>query len=265
MRRCFSTLGCPDLSLEEVLGLAHRHGFDAVELRALEGTIDLPGLFRRRYGSPDELARRLADAPEVRIAVFDTSFHLVGGSANERGDLLAFAPWALALGVPWLRVFDGGSAADDASLAEAGRTLAWWAETRAREGWPFDLAIETHDSLGTAGAVRRLLAAAPGARMLWDAHNMWRLSGEDPAATLAAIAPHVVHVHVKDSISRPSGPRAYTYVLPGQGEFPMAAVAAGLRERGFDGCVSLEWEKLWHPALGPLDTAIEAAAAAGWW
>lgn len=30
-------------------------------------------------------------------------------------------------------------------------------------------------------------------------------------------------------------------------------------------CVSLEWEKLWHPYLAPLDDALTAAAQRQWW
>jgi sugar phosphate isomerase/epimerase len=265
LHRAFSTLGCPDLSLEGVLRLAQKRGIDAVELRALDGTIELPALFQSLHGAPESLARHVAHLPPVRIAALDTSFHLVGSGPADREKLLAFVPWALALSARWLRVFDGGTSMDDASLADATRTLAWWHEVRQKEDCPLDLMIETHDSLGTADAILRLLAAAPEARILWDAHNMWRKSGEDPVETLRAIRPHVVHVHVKDSISRPSGKHDYSFVLPGQGEFPMAAVTGELRRSGFDGCVSLEWEKLWHPELAPLEEALASASARHWW
>ena len=33
----------------------------------------------------------------------------------------------------------------------------------------------------------------------------------------------------------------------------------------FTGCVSLEWEKLWHPYLAPLDDALTAAKKRNWW
>jgi len=55
----FSSLGCPELSLEAVLDLAERKGIGAVELRALSGTTDLPRLFESKYGSPKELGSRV--------------------------------------------------------------------------------------------------------------------------------------------------------------------------------------------------------------
>ena len=38
----FSTLGCPAWSLGKILDFAEQHGFAAVELRGLEGNLDLP-------------------------------------------------------------------------------------------------------------------------------------------------------------------------------------------------------------------------------
>src|SRR5438552_18726214 len=38
----FSTLGCPAWNLGKILGFAEQHGFAAVELRGLEGNLDLP-------------------------------------------------------------------------------------------------------------------------------------------------------------------------------------------------------------------------------
>ena len=118
MRRAFSTLGCAELALEDVLALAARHGIPCVELRALEGAVELPGLFERRYGSPERLAARLAEAP-VRVAAIGTSLRLIGNGPGDRDAFLRFLPWAEAMGVDSLRVFDGGRIGDPAGLEEA--------------------------------------------------------------------------------------------------------------------------------------------------
>jgi sugar phosphate isomerase/epimerase len=125
--------------------------------------------------------------------------------------------------------------------------------------------VETHDSLWTAEAIGRFLAAAPGAKMLWDAHHTWRKGGENPVATWKAIRPAVVHIHVKDSVDRPSARHPFTYVLPGDGGFPIAPLLAALRADGYAGRVSLEWEKLWHPYLPPLEEALRVAKERRWW
>jgi len=262
--RCFSSLGCPDLPLEDILALAVCHGVPAVELRSVGGTEDLPAYFTATGGTPAGLAAALTAVP-VRIAALNASLKLVGGTAAEREHLAALAAWADGLGVPRLRVFDGGQRADAGELAEAADTLRWWRSLRREHGWQTDLMVETHDALITAEAIGRFVAAAPDTAILWDAHHTWRKGGEDPVATWRAIRGAVVHVHVKDSIGLASARHPFTYVLPGDGGFPMAPLLAALTADHFSGHVSLEWEKRWHPYLPPLDAALRTAAQRRWW
>lgn len=261
--RVISTLGCPELSLDAVGALARRHGLAAVELRALAGTTDLPAHFAAVYGTPEKLAAQWRDTG-VSITALSTSLKAVGGTTADREAFLQFIPWAEALGAPWLRVFDGGRHADEAELTEATDTVQWWRELRAKHGWKTDLMIETHDSLLTGAAVRRFLATAPGTAIRWDTHHTWKKGGEDPVVTWRAIKDAVVSIDVKDSVSRPSAKHAWTYVLPGDGEFPMAPLREVLRAE-YLGPASLEWEKLWHPYLPPLEEALAAAEKNRWW
>lgn len=265
MLRCFSTLGCPELSLDETLALAHQHAIGAIEIRALGGTADLPKYFAENFGTPAQLAERMR-GESVRVLALGTSLHLAGGAAGEREAMLAFAPWAGALGVKWLRVFDGKGGADEpAAIAEAAATVHWWRGVRRARGIAADIMVETHDRFFTADAINRFVAAAPGTAILWDSHHTWKKGGEDPVKTWRGIRPHVVHVHVKDSVPVPSARHPFTYVLPGDGGFPIAPLLAALRADEFRGGVSLEWEKMWHPYLPPLDEALATAAARSWW
>lgn len=266
MLRCFSTLGCPEFSLEETLALARRHRLAGVELRALGGTVELARYLAATYGSPEALAEKLrADWPDVRIVALNPSLKLIGGTPAERDQVCDLAPWADALGVRWLRVFDGGKSLTDSELAAAADTLRWWREEKAAHGWRADFMIETHDSLWTAAALTRFLAAIPDAAILWDSHHTWKKGGEDPLVTWRAIHRHVVHIHVKDSISVPSARHPFTYTLPGSGEFPVTPLLATLRTAAFPGPVSLEWEKMWHPYLPPLEAALTTAEIKKWW
>lgn len=263
--RAFSTLGCGELDLPGVFALADRHGIAQVELRALAGTIELPGYFAKTYGSPAAMAAELGERSR-RIAALDTSFRLISGGETDRLALREFVPWAEALGVRWLRVFDGGKGLDAESLRSAAATLEWWQSLRREEELQVDLMIETHDVLLDADRIARFTAAMPAnsVGLLWDAHHTWRRGREDPLATWRTIRSQVVHVHVKDSITVPGDAQAGTYVLPGAGEFPMTTLRAALAKE-FTGTLSLEWEKLWHPQLAPLEDALRAAEARGWW
>lgn len=263
--RAFSSLGCVELTLDEIFALASRHGLDAVELRGVGGSLDVPAWLAQTYGSPEAFADHARRSP-IRIAALDTSLRLIGGGAD-RETFLHFIPWAEALGIPRLRVFDGGGKSlTDAELAQALDTLAWWNALRREKGWRTDLMIETHDALVTAPAIQRFLAAAPaGTALLWDAHHTWRQGGEAPADTWRAIHASVVHIHVKDSVPRPSGHHPYTYVPPGHGEFPMSSLREALQRDAYAGIVSLEWERHWHPQLAPLEDALASAADHRWW
>ncbi len=261
--RVISTLGCPDLTLDQVLALAGRHRIAAVELRSLAGSLDLPEHFANRYLTSEKLAAQLRNE-KIKVNSLATSFKLIGSTATDRKSFLRFVPWAEALAVPWLRVFDGGRRAGAAEFAEGGSTLQWWRALKNKHRWQTDLMIETHDSLLTGAVIRQFLATAPGANIRWDSHHTWKKGGEDPVLTWRAIKDRVVSIDVKDSVSRPSARHAWTYVLPGQGEFPMPTLRK-LLDAEFAGPVSFEWEKLWHPYLPELDEALATAAKTDWW
>lgn len=262
-RRAFSTLGCPELSLAEVLAMAARHHIDAVELRTLEGTTELPTLFTRSGTEPVRQVHQWQGT--VEVLVLSTSFKLVRPSEAERAALIAFVPWAEALGVPWLRAFDGGELSDDGTVPLATETMRWWRQQRSKHGWKVDLMVETHDGLVSPEAIGRFCSGVSDVALLWDAHNTWRKTGVDPLALWPRIAEHVVHIHVKDSVSRPSDGQPYTFVLPGEGEFPMQPLVAALRRDRYSHALSLEWERQWHPSLPSLELALQTAVNRSWW
>jgi sugar phosphate isomerase/epimerase len=260
--RTFSSLGCPDATLDSALRIAADHGVQGVELRALEGTVDLPAVFAKRYGTPAALAARVASQP-IRIVALDTSLKLCDSDDAAWRGMEGFLPWAEALGGVRLRVFDGGKSGTDDELAAMAKRLEWWRAWRAERGWTSDVMIETHDSLFCAAKIRALAERASAPPVLWDSHHTWKRGGEDPVATWREIRPLVVHIHVKDSISVASARHPFSYVLPGQGEFPMAPLREALAAEGYEKPLSLEWERLWHPTIPPLEQAL--AAAQGWW
>lgn len=259
----FSTLGCPELSLSEVVDLAKKFGLELLELRTLSHRLDLPTLLTEQFGDPITLRRWLQER-SVRITALDSSAKLMGCPPELKAELLQLAHWAHGLGVPGIRVFDGGPfhselQADD--LAEAVEFLKAWEHERAKNGWNTALMIETHDALCTAKnclALARALERS-GIRMhlLWDAHHTWQKGGEDPLITWPQIQSYVRHIHVKDSLDHPSARHPFTYTHLGSGRFALRALIDQLTQDGFAGVVSLEWERQWHPYLEPLELALE--------
>lgn len=264
LRFGFSTLGCPAAGFDDVVALARAHALPAIELRALNGSVDLPGQLRAHFETPARLADwRIKQPPTPAFPVVDASFRLSDGTDADFDALCDLAPWAEALGATWIRVFDGPAVDGQAGLREAVRRLARWAELRDRHGWRVTLAVETHDSLLSSEAILRWAASAPDTPVVWDAHHTWKRGHEDPCATWARCAPHIVHLHIKDSrIGEPGPSPSASYVLPGDGDFPALTLLEALRLSDFAGAVILEWERLWHPTLPPLEAALARARSA---
>src|ERR1051325_11925443 len=76
MKLAFSTLGCPDWDVDQIVEAARRLGYDGVELRAVGGTLDL--LSRPEF-APEETDRTKAYFEDhgIEICCIDTSctFH----------------------------------------------------------------------------------------------------------------------------------------------------------------------------------------------
>lgn len=257
--RCFSTLGCPDFDLRRACELAAEYCVPSLELRVLEGRMDLPSYFREQ---DTEAVHNVLKQYGIKLASLDSSVRLLGSSPADFAELVEFGALAERLSIPWIRVFDGGNPsappATDAEFANAVALVEAWEVERKRRGWNVDMIVETHDAFVTAPpllALERLLGGRLG--VLWDSHHTWRKGGEPIDDTWAAIRPYVRHIHVKDSMPCPAETKPYANVLPGRGEFPFVELEALLVRDHYEGGVSLEWEKNWHPALPPLREALK--------
>jgi sugar phosphate isomerase/epimerase len=265
---CFSTLGCPDLTLQEVLALSKEYDIDCLELRSLEDRIDLPGYLPGLPGGMDGVRKALGSVKNG-VRVLGTSFKLVGAKEGSREELVEFARLAEEIGAPFLRVFGGGkwgAPLTDDNYQEAVDFLNWWQEQREANGWNAEVVIETHDALSASPPLLHLfdrLGRSVG--IIWDSHHTWKLGRESPFETWGHLGEFIHHVHIKDSISEPSARHPYTYVLPGAGGMPLEEVFGILKKEGFTGSVALEWEKMWHPYLADISQALAVCRENGWW
>lgn len=267
LRWGISSLGCPELTMEEICALAGRFGIHDLELRSVADRLDLPTYLDETYPDAKALVDLLAGAGQ-QVVSLDTSFKLIGGGGEDREALLRFVPWAEALDVPFLRVFGGGSMENpltDDEWEEACGHFEWWARNKGKQGWNVDLILETHDGFSSSDRCLQLQSRISGELAItWDTHHTWKLGGEDPQTTWDRLGSLVRHVHIKDSISVPSARHPYSYVLPGEGEFPAMDTLRVLADGGYRGAVCLEWEQKWHPYLPPIDHALAALSPAGW-
>ena len=261
-----STLGCHDLTLDEICTLLARHDVPTMEIRAIVDRQDLPVYLDETYSSADEI-QAVLDAHQQNIVALNSGFKLIGGEEADREELLGFVRWAEALNIPYIRVFGGGKMEDpltEESLDLGSANLQWWQELRAKNQWKTKLALETHSGFSSSERCLKLQEhSGIPLDIIWDTHHTWK-EGESLEYTWGLLAPLVRHIHIKDSISVPSARHPYTYVLPGAGEFPAKEALDLLSKDQYDGIVSLEWERKWHPYLPELDEALDALVTAGW-
>ncbi len=100
MKIAYTTLACPDWTIEQCAQAARDYGYDEIELRLLDGAILQPGA---------DLARIRAACAGVPIICVDTSVSLAQpdetARAKQIADGKAMINMAVALNSPYIRVF----------------------------------------------------------------------------------------------------------------------------------------------------------------
>jgi sugar phosphate isomerase/epimerase len=116
--------------------------------------------------------------------------------------------------------------------------------------------LETHDAFSAGQTVSDLLTLSGdvGTGVIWDLHHPYAQK-EPLARTVELIGGRTYHVHTKD------GKDDGTLTLLGEGDLPLRDQFAALRDLGYTGYLSLEWEKAWHPELPNPEVAFPHAAA----
>src|SRR5579863_4423165 len=148
LRWGFSTLGCPELTLPEVCGLAREFNIRELEVRALQRRVDLPQYAREEKLTAPHV-KELLEPFSGRIVVLGADYKLLEGSGKvTRAYFTDYCDWADSLGVPYVRVFGGGVFGEpltDAQLAEAAKNVLWWREEKKKRNWRTEILLETHD------------------------------------------------------------------------------------------------------------------------
>jgi sugar phosphate isomerase/epimerase len=188
----------------------------------------------------------------VPLVCLGTSIELARPFGRE---LAAAVELASDWGAPTVRVF-GGALDAESPEAEALNDIARRLEPalgRAEE-LEVTIALETHDAFSSAALVGELLQRVgnPSFAALWDFHHPYRM-GESPEDVLRALGTRIHLVHVKDARRRDDG---WELVPLGEGEVPVRESLAALHVAGYDGWLTFEWEKRWHPELAAPEVAL---------
>src|SRR5215471_7377561 len=86
----FSTLGCPKWEWKKILDFAAQHGFAAIELRGLEGNLDLPAHPIFAADRIEQTKKEIA-AANLKIACVSSSAQLFMADTEKRSKQLSDA------------------------------------------------------------------------------------------------------------------------------------------------------------------------------
>ena len=205
------------------------------------------------------LAKKWVADAGMEIAVYAASNDFVKPDASARlqevADLKRNVDIAMELGVDTMRVFSGDARAGVsleqgiAWILDGLSTCAAYAETRG-----VTLALENHGRFaGRSDQVRDIIEQvdSPALRANFDTGN-FLLVGQDPLAAARELAPLVVLVHLKDMRVADADETGHRFELAdgtvltgsaiGDGLVDLPAVLTVLRDAGYDGWLSLEFE-----------------------
>lgn len=259
MRLAFSTLSCPDWTWERIVNEAVRLGYDGIEIRGVEGEMYTPNIRPFLPENIDQTKLQLSELG-LEICCLGTSvmFHdpaKLDGAMREGRDSIDLAQ---RLGVPFIRVF--GEKIPDPANREAtidavsrgfGELVAY------AEGRGVTVLMETHGDFSWSDPLLEVLEGSEGSAkgVIWDINHPYKLAGEQMELTYRKLSAYIKHVHVKDTRGRGHGA---THCLVGQGDLPVKEAVDLLKQGGYNGWLSFEFEKKWHPEIEEPDVALPA-------
>lgn len=257
MKFAFSTVACPTWDFETIVARAKEYGYDGVEVRGFlnESILTAANVF---LTDPAKLKRTFDDA-DVAIACLSSSIAMTRDdkrNAQLAEELHRFVDTAQQLECPLVKIFD--------TQVQPGSVLMpWKGETRQSAGvrlgnWllpladyaaDHDVCIVIENALSFRGAkelwslVDRL--NHPSIAVAWDLFNA-AMIGERPAVSVPTLNSKIAYTQVKDA---KFGPLGATYTKVGEGDVQIRNFIRRLRGIGYEGYVTVEWEKAWLPQI----------------
>ena len=252
-RLAFSTLAFPGTTLARAASLGSEYGYQGIELRLIDGELIDPSM----PASARTTVRQTVAAVGLPIVAVDSSIRLTDEDPGP--EISRFLTLASEWECPLVRVF-GGTLSDDPQVRQvqieaAAKVLEAALPLAERAG--VAIGLETHDSFSSAAVVAEALAMVDSKWVgaVWDSHHPYRM-GETPREVYDLIGRRVLLAQVKDARRAPERADGWQLTLLGQGEVPVREMLDLLDQGGYQGWISVEWEKRWHPEIEDPELAL---------
>ena len=255
----FSTLGCPSWNFSQVLQNATANQYSGIEIRGINGDLDLP---KHPIFSISQIAatrRQVSDAG-LKIVNLGSSANMHFLDPKKRQTNLdeakKYIELASQLACPYIRVFPNDLPKDQPEAATVDAIiLALRALGDFAKGSGVKVLLESHGKVIQSDMLLHIMQATNHKQvgLVWDFFNMWSITKEPPAHVYATLKKYILHTHIKDAILLDAGEK---YTLLGQGNAPVKEALHALKTGGYTGYYSFEWEKHWHPEIEDPEIAI---------
>jgi len=256
MKISFSTLGCPDWSFEKILNEAERMGYDGIEIRGVENEMDLAKIPYLNGAGWVKTAAELKKRGLV-ISNLGTSanFHSKDTWEQSVAEAKAAVDVAEAAGIPYIRIF--GDSVDKSKYDETLKLIAsgWTEVYKYSENTSVTPLVEVHGSFNTIEIFKDVLKymTHPDFAVLWDIEHSYKTYESNFLEFFGFIRKYTKHIHVKDT-KKVNG--EWKLTNPGHGDVPIGLHLALLSATNYNGFISFEWEKKWHPELDGAEVAF---------
>lgn len=255
----FSTLGCPDWTLKQIVDFAAQHQYQGIEVRGILKQLDLTQCTDFKKENIGSTLRMMSDK-KLNFVNLGSSATLHFSDANERKKNLdegkRFIDLAHELHCPHIRVFPNNFPKDQEKAATMDLIAKGLLELGDHaNGSNVDVLIETHGDLLFIDDLEKVMKTAEhkNVGLIWDVTNMWTKTKESPKEAYRRLKNYIRHTHIKDA--KLVGDKIQ-YVLMGKGDVPIFDAIDVLSSGGYKGYYSFEWEKLWHPEIDAPEIAI---------
>ncbi|HWA35469.1 MAG TPA: sugar phosphate isomerase/epimerase family protein [Cyclobacteriaceae bacterium] len=248
----FSTLGCPEWTLKQIVDFATRHNYKGIEVRGILKQMDLPLCPDFSKENIPSTLRMMSDNGLSFVNLGSSVvLHLPDGAERKKNfdDAKRFIDLAQQLKCPYIRVFpnifpkDQEKSATMDLMAKGLLELGDYAKNS-----NVTVLTESHGDLVYADDLEKVMKAAehPHVGMIWDVCNMWIKTKESPKLVYSKLKKYIHHTHIKNA--KLDGDKInYTFIR--QGDVPVFEAVDLLKKGGYKGYYCFEWEKLWHPEL----------------
>lgn len=260
MKLAFSTLGNPNWSFIRILEEAQKLGFAAIEIRGIEGRM-LAGDIPQFFSENQKTTKIQLKKHHLHICGFGTSvsFH----DLDKYDTMIEEGKTAIdicsQMEIPFIRVF--GDRIDSENLRtqiinnviKGIKALCTYAQ-----GKNVKVLLEVHGNFNTIENIMPVLGALNNYQefgILWDIAHSDKIYKEDYIKFYNVIKPFIYHIHIKDHFRDDS---KFELCLIGEGDIPIKDIVTTLIADNYNGYMSLEWEKKWHPELPEAEVAYPA-------